>query len=218
MAGFGRLAFVGALLAIALLVAAQSVVHLFVVLHLHRLGTFVDLDRSNGLPDIISTIALALAALGAAAVARRESGAPVVGLSLAGVLTVLTLADLFHDGAHPSSTKGWYVIAFVAIAAGLLALVALSASMRGRATLAVAVLVLASSFIATGLDRLDQRFQQARGEKTTEFKIVAKEGLELLGWSLIALALWDEALRRRGVGSVGAEASRPPVPSTRRAA
>jgi hypothetical protein len=221
MAGFGRLAFVGALLAIALLVAAQSVVHLFVVLHLHRQGTFVDLDRSNGLPDIVSTIALALAALGAAAVARRESGAlQVVAWSLAGVLTVLTLADLFHDGAHPSSTKGWYVIAFVAVAAGLLGLVALSASARGRATLAVAVLVLASSFFVTGLDRLNHRFQRARGEKTAEFEIVSKEGLELLGWSLVAVALWDEAFRRRRalVTVPTARASRAPAPSTRRAA
>jgi hypothetical protein len=220
MAGFGRLAFVGALLTIGLLVAAQSVVHLFVVLHLHRLDTFVDLDRSNGLPDIISTIALALAALGASAVVRRESGAQrVIGMSLAGVLTVLTLADLFHDGAHPSSTKGWYVIVFVAVAAVLLGFVGLTAGRRGRVTLAVGVLMLASSFFVTGLDRLNHRFERARGERTSEFEIVAKEGLELLGWSLIALALWDEALRRRGVGSaVGAEASRPPAPSTRRAA
>jgi hypothetical protein len=86
-------------------------------------------------------------------------------------------------------------------------------------TLAVGVLMLASSFFVTGLDRLNHRFERARGERTSEFEIVAKEGLELLGWSLIALALWDEALRRRGVGSaVGAEASRPPAPSTRRAA
>jgi len=221
MAGFGRLAFWGALFGVALLVAAQSAVHLFVVLRLHRMGTFVDLDRSNGLPDIVSTIALALAALGAGAVARRESDVQRVAAScLAAVLTVLTLADLFHDGAHPSSAKGWYVIVFVAVAAALLGVVGLGAGTRCRATLAVAVLVLASSFFVTGLDRLNHRFQRARGEKTAEFEIVSKEGLELLGWSLVALALWDEAFRRRRalVAVPTGRASRAPAPSRQRAA
>ena len=221
MAGFGRLAFSGALLVITLLVAAQSTVHLFVVLHLHRMGTFVDLDRSNGLPDIVSTIALALAALGAGAVARRESDVQrVAGSCLTAVLTVLTLADLFHDGAHPSSAKGRYVIVLVGVAAGLLGIVAFAAGARARVTLVVAALVLGSSFFVTGLDRLDHRFERARGEKTAEYEIVAKEGLELLGWSLVALALWDEAFRRRrgNVAEITARASRAQAPRRRRAA
>ncbi len=37
---------------------------------------------------------------------------------------------------------------------------------------------------------------------------MAKEGLELLGWSLVALALWDEALRRRGGTALPAGAQR----------
>lgn len=221
VAGRGRLAFGGALIVIAALVAAQSVVHLVVVLHFHRMGTFVDLDRSNGLPDIVSTIALALAALAAGVVARRERGFQRVAAALlAAVLTVVMLADLFHDGAHPSSAKGWNVIVLVAVTAGLLGIVALVAGARARGTLVVAVLVLASSFFVTGLDRLDHRFERARGEKTSEYEIVAKEGLELLGWSLVALALWDEAFRRRPafVTVPTARASRAEAPSRRRAA
>ncbi len=170
MAGPGRLGFGGVLIVIAAFVVAQSVVHLVVVLLFHRMETFVDLDRSNGLPDIVSTVALALAALGAGAVARHERGSQ-------------------------------------RLAATVLAAV-------------LAVLVLASSFFVTGLDRLDHRFERARGERTAEYQIVAKEGLELLGWSLVALALWDEALRlRRSLVTVPtARASRAPAPSRRRAA
>ena len=116
MAGLGRLWFWAALLLIAALVVAQSAVHLVVVLHFHRLGSFVDLDRSNGLPDIVSTVALGLAALGASAVARAGRGAQRASAWLLGaLLTGLMLADLFHDGAHPSSAKGWNVIAAVAM-------------------------------------------------------------------------------------------------------
>src|SRR6476659_3666654 len=185
MAGSGRLAFWRALLVIAALVAAQSVVHLIVVLHFHRMGTFVDLDRSNGLPDIVSEVVLALAAIGASAVATRERGFQrIAAMLLTAALTVLMLADVFHDGAHPSSAKGWYVITLVALTGGLLGAVAFAAGTRARAALAVALLVLASSFFVTGLDRLDHRFERARGETTAEYEIVAKEGLELLGWAL----------------------------------
>jgi hypothetical protein len=130
------------------------------------------------------------------------------------------LADLFHDGAHPSSAKGRYVISLVAVCALLLLVAALFWGTRARVTVAVSVLVLGSSFFVTGLDRLDHRFERARGEKTAEYEIVAKEGLELLGWSLVALALWDEVFRRRSplVAASTARASRAQAPSRRRAA
>lgn len=219
MAG-GRLAFGGALLVAGSLVLAQSAVDLVVVLHFHRQGTIVDLDRSNGVPDVVSTLALALAALGAGAVARRERASHrVSATSLAGVLALLMLADLFHDGAHPSSATGRYVIALVTVSGVLLGIVALSSGPRPQATLVLAVLMLASSFFVTGLDRIDHWFERARGDPIAEYRIVAKEGLELLGWSLVALALWDEAARRRAaVGAVTARASRAPAPSRRRAA
>ena len=60
----------------------------------------------------------------------------------------------------------------------------------------MATIVLAGSFLVGGLERFDpMRFQRERGDPIAEYQIVAKEGLELLGWSLVALALWDEALR-----------------------
>ena len=132
----GRWRFGAIVLAIAGLVAAQSLVHLVVVLRFGRIGTFVDLDRSNGLPDIVSTIALATASAGAAVLAHRRSGLvrnASCGASL--LLAMLTLADLFHDGAHPMRRGGPVVITAVALTLALLAFVALRSSPRFGVTL-----------------------------------------------------------------------------------
>ena len=225
--GFRRVVFAVWVTVIALVVAAQSVVQLVVVLGTGRIGTFVDLDRSNGLPDIVSTIALGSAAVGAAmlarAAARSRGGADVssaVPALLAVVLAVVTLADALHDGAHPSSTDGWLVIGVVCVAGVLLALTLVSSGLRARAVVIVAGLLLAASFLVNGLDRLDHRFERARGEAIAEYQIVAKEGLELLGWSLVALAVWDEGFRRlpAPVAVSTGRASRGRAASRRRAA
>jgi hypothetical protein len=217
--GFGRPTFFAIVLVLGVLVVAQSVTHLVVVLGLDRVGTFVDLDRSNGLPDILSTLALALAAVGAGLVAGRGRGPQrAAGIGLTAVLACLTLADLLHDGAHPSSRTGPYVIALVLIAGLLLLVVAGASGTRARLTFAVAALVLAASFFGEGLDRLDHWFERERGDPVAEAQIVAKEGLELLGWSLVALGLWDEALRRRAATPARARASRAQAASRRRAA
>jgi hypothetical protein len=90
---------------------------------------------------------------------------------------------------------------------------------RVRTTSAAASLALASSFLAAGLERFDRVFERARGEPIAECRVVAKEGLEAVGWSLVALALWDEALRGASTaGAATARASRAPAASRRRAA
>jgi hypothetical protein len=210
-------AWAGAILATALL---QSAVHLAVVLDAGHVGTVVDLDRSNGLPDIVSTAALAAAAAGAFLIARDKRGERlIVPTMLAAVLTLLTLADIVHDGPHPASGTGWLVIVTVAATGLLLALIATTSGVRPRVTLAVAGCLLVGSFLVNGLDQWDpQRFERERGDPVTEYQIVAKEGLELLGWSLVAIALWDEALRRRRPRALSTRrASRGRVASRRRA-
>ena len=47
--GLGGWLFVAAVASVVALVAGQSAAHLYVVLRLGRVGTFVDLDRSTGL-------------------------------------------------------------------------------------------------------------------------------------------------------------------------
>lgn len=175
----------------------QSMVHLVVVLGEHDFHSRFDLDLSNGVPDLVSTLSLACAAAGAAAIAwHRRGRGRIAPACLAVALGVLTLADLLHDGAHPSSHAGRVVIGVVGATAVFLCTVAVEASGRTRSTLAVGAIVLASSFLVSGLDRVDIWFERMRGDPIAEYQIVAKEGLELVGWSLVALALWDEVLRR----------------------
>lgn len=193
-----RGAFAACALTIGVVVIVQSIAHLAVVLGADRIGTILDLDRSNGLPDIVSTVVLGIAATGAANLFRRAEGIRRLASGATSVaLSALTLADVLHDGAHPSGDTGRLVIALVVCTIGLLAILAVESGVRGRMTLAVGVGFLAASFLATGLDRFDQRFQRERGEPLAEFQIVAKEGLELAGWALVALALWDQSLRQR---------------------
>ena len=96
-------AWIGAILGVT---ALQSELHLHVVLDDGRMGTMLDLDRSNGLPDLVSTLALASAAVGAALLSQREPhGRRPVPTRLAGFLAFLTLADVIHDGPHPVSPE-----------------------------------------------------------------------------------------------------------------
>jgi hypothetical protein len=81
------------------------------------------------------------------------------------------------------------------VAAVCLSAIAVNAAPRTRSTLAAAGVVLASSFFVSGLERVDIWFERMRGDPIAEYQIVAKEGLELIGWALVALALWDEAVR-----------------------
>jgi hypothetical protein len=193
----GRM-FHASIAAIVGVVLVQSLVHLGVVLGGDRIDTIVDLDRSNGLPDLASTAVLAAAAVGAAMLSTRAYGVDrLVTRLTAGSLGVLTLADLLHDGAHPSRSTGPFVIGVVVVTIGLLSIVALEAQPRTQILLAVAGCLLAGSFLVSGLNRLDRWFDRDRGDVVAEVQIVAKEGLELAGWGLVALALWDEAFRRR---------------------
>ena len=134
---------------------------------------------------------------------------------------LLTLADVLHDGA--TSLVGGRLVRD-----------------RPRASPTGALLVIVGARIRPAATRdtrrrrgwfssppswsmgstvLDQWFERARGDPIAEYQIVAKEGLELLGWSLVALALWDEALcRRRALTAARARASRARAPSRRHAA
>jgi hypothetical protein len=215
--GLGGRAFAAVVVAIVAIAVAQSVMHLVVRLGLDRADTLVDLDRSNGLPDLVSTVALAACAVGAAVLAWRIAGSRrTAAAAAAALLAALTVADVMHDGAHPFRRAGPLVIATVLATAALLAYIAVDASHRARITLAVAAVVLGGSFLVTGLDRLEW-FDRNRGEPIAEYRVVAKEGLELLGWSLMALALWDEAVRCGPLTSTTARASRAQAPSRRRA-
>jgi hypothetical protein len=191
----------------------QSMVHLVVVLGEHDYHSRFDLDRSNGIPDLVSTLALACATAGSAAIASHERGrSRIAPVCLGAALGALMLADLRHDGAHLSSHTGRLVIGLVVATFILLIAVGVESTARTRVTLAAATVVLGGSFLVSGLDHFDIWFERRRGDPVAEYQIVAKEGLELVGWSLVALALWDEHIRRQArlglPGGLGAKPSR----------
>jgi hypothetical protein len=206
-------ALAGGIVGVAVL---QSMVHLVVVLGERDLHSHFDLDRSNGVPDLVSTLALASAVAGAATLCwRQRRRGRIAPACLVAALSALTLADLRHDGAHLSSHVGRLVIVLVAATGILLAVVAADSAGRTRVTLAVAAMTLVGSFLVSGLDHFDRWFERARGDPVAEYQVVGKEGLELIGWSFVTLALWDEAIRRRRAAPT-ARASPAPAASTRR--
>jgi hypothetical protein len=220
-AGMRRGVFVAWLGAIIGTVLLQSAVHLEVVLGNGEVGSIFDLDRSNSLPDLGSTASLTAAAAAAAVLGRLEGGRRrAVAWALAVALTGLTIADLAHDGPHPASAVGWAVIAMVVATGVLLVGIGITSAFRARVVLGVAACTLLGSFCVNALDQINaQRFERERGDPIAEYQIVTKEGLELLGWSLAALALWDEALRRRSASRTAtAPTSRGRAASRRRAA
>jgi len=73
-AGMRRGVFVAWLGAIMGTVLLQSAAHLEVVLGTGNVGSIVDLDRSNGLPDVVSTASLAASAAAAMLLASLETG------------------------------------------------------------------------------------------------------------------------------------------------
>lgn len=197
-AGLRHGVFVAWLAAIVAVVLAQSAVHLALALGAARIDTVFDLDRSNGVPDLVSTAVQATAMLGVAALASIEqtSSRRVTAGIAALLLAAITLADLLHDGAHPSRS-GFLVIALIVATVAVLAALVRDTSVRARTTVAIAVCLLAGAFLTSGLDRLGERFRGERGEAAAEWRIVVKEGLELAGWSLVALGLGDAVLERR---------------------
>jgi hypothetical protein len=197
-----RRSFVVLLAALAAVCVLQSWAHVWEVLHRSRLDTAFDLDRSNGLPDVLSTIVIAAAAGGAAVLASRQRGRPQsTSTALAGVLTLVALEDLLH--LRPGvRTIADLVTGITAVAGlGLLAHFVLDKAgggYRARAMLALGLLALAGSLLVGALPELEQWFERARGDPIIEWQIVAKQGLELVGWWLIAMGLWDAALQRGG--------------------
>lgn len=202
-----------AIVAIVTAAVAQSAAHLVAVRRYDRVGSFVDLDRSNGLPDILSTLALAAAALGAFVLARRSADRAPLALAVA--LGGLTVADLAHGGAHPHSWLGYAVILLAVCACVVLGLVTRRFSPWGQTLAAIGLVLLAASFLVNGLDRYDQWFERRRGDPVAEYQIVAKEGFELVGLSLVALALWSAGVTAPLGQAPTARASRAPARPTR---
>ena len=191
-----RRAFRGSLAALALVVVVQSAAHLIAVGPLDSIDSIIDLDRSNGIPDVISTVLIAVAAGGAAALAWRTNGRERFAAWLLVACLVLIGVDDVVGVDRDVSAAATLIVTGLAIAAtAALTAAAHAAGRRPAVTMAVGLVALAGTLFIGQLPELDQWFEQARGDTVIEVQILLKQGLELAGWGLVALGLWDEALR-----------------------
>lgn len=193
--------FVIGVAALLVVVWAQSIAHLWETVHLSVLGSIVDLDRHNGVPDVVSTIAIAAAAAGAGALARWTADRDVrrTASCLAFALTVVALDDLTQATIGTASLTGLAVLATAGVTAALTVAVAFSSGARPRTAIVAGLVALAASLASGEAPNVNSWLERARGDPIIEYQIVAKQGLELIGWWLIALGLWDRALGARRI-------------------
>ena len=180
---------------VALLVLAQSIAHLLATERFGTLDSIVDLDRSNGAPDLLSTAAIIAAAAGAAWLACRARAWRRLTAGLLGAcLAAIAVEDLLQASAGMSTPGGLAVTMSATAATAMLVAVVGPAEARTTLALVAGLGALAASLVVGQLPELEQRFERARGDGLIEVQIVAKQGLELAGWCLVAIVVWDIAL------------------------
>jgi hypothetical protein len=206
------------LLAALVLFLLQSTIGLIAALGFSSYHSLLDLDRNNGIPDLLSTAAILAAAVGAAeiAVARKRERWKAAGLTL--LLSIVALADLSQQEAGFGDAGGWIVVLALVTATLLILAISRNAPARVRLTLVFGLcLLVAAVRMAYEYDQFLNvlgRGDQERGDLDYELGIVLKQGLEFLGWSFIAVGIWATAvgarLRRREMDSEPA----PPAPQS----
>jgi hypothetical protein len=193
------------LLAAVLFIVAQSVAHLIATAGLHvcdatgfaECPSVFDLDHNNGIADAVSTAVIATAALGAAVLGVRRRPRQVAAMALATILFLVTIEDALHLGENARTKSGTIVVGTVLCAAVLTILVAVGESREIRWLLLVGTALLAIDAKAPYLyDQIMNAVGQpalARGDLLYELGIVLDEAMELAGWTLLAVGLWDAA-------------------------
>ena len=197
------------LLAAVLFIVAQSVAHLIATAGFHvcdatgfaECPSVFDLDHNNGIADAVSTAVIATAALGAAVLGARRRPRQVAAMALATILFLVTIEDALHLGENARTKDGVIVVGTVLCAAVLTILVAVGASRESRWILLVGTALLAIDAKAPYLyDQIMNAVGQpalVRGDLLYELGIVLDEAMELAGWTLLAVGLWDAAVAVR---------------------
>jgi len=180
------------------LFAVQSLAGLVASLGFHAYGSLVDLDRNNGLPDLLSTCVILAAALAAATLAAQASASRWPAIPLAFVLSAVAVDDLIQAEPKSSSVSGVSVLVTLTIAAVLIVIVAQQAPLAARIAiftgLCLLVTAVPAAFAWDQLLNAVGRPWLGRGDVEYELGIVVKQGLELMGWSLVAVGVWSTSL------------------------
>jgi hypothetical protein len=186
---------------VLVLFAAQSAIGLVAALGLNSYDSVFDLDRNNGIPDLLSTAAILGAALGAAELAAARARDRWLAAALAFLLSIAALADVFQQEAGRANAWGESVIATLVTLTVLILALARNAPRRAGLTLLIGLCLLAVAVknayeydqFLNVLGRGDER----RGELDYELGIVLKQGLEFVGWSLVAIGIGATAVAAR---------------------
>lgn len=200
-------------LAVALIVfAVQSAIGMALALGLNSYNSVFDLDRNNGIPDLLSTAAILAAALGAVELAVPPAGVRWQPTALALLLSVIALDDVMQEEA---GNDVWGVSVVVTLVAFTLLLLAVAREAPRRARLMILIGVSLLAVAVKNAYEYDQflnllgRGDQLRGDFDYELGIVLKQGLELLGWSFVATGIWAAAVAsRRSAGRITLELGR----------
>jgi hypothetical protein len=194
-----RRLFALAVVVLLLVGLAQSIAHVWETIHRSTLDSLVDLERNNGIPDVLSTLVIVVGCAGAVAVSRatRTSRDRWAAALLACTLALVALDDLVQASVGLSTARGLAVVAVVTVATALLVAVAARAGTRARWTIVLGLVALALSLAVGQAPDFASDLERARGERVAELEIAIKQGLELAGWWFIALGLWDLGLGLR---------------------
>jgi hypothetical protein len=189
-----------------LVVVAQSVAHLIATV---RFGvcdatgfapcpSVFDLDRNNGVSDVISTFVIAAAAVGAAVYGARRRPHEGAALILAALLVFITFDDAMHLEDSMKSVSGVIVVGTILSAAVLSLRVAVGVRRETRLLLLLGTATLA---LDTRIPFLYDQMMNAvgqpalvRGDLLYELGVVLEQAMELTGWILLAVGLWDAAM------------------------
>lgn len=178
----------------------QSAAALVASLEFQSFNSPIDLDRNNGIPDVLSTALIVAAALGASALAATKLRGRWLPAALAVVLFIVALDDVLQAEVE-RGLRGMLVVATLATATLLIVALARHAPRRAALGLLIGLCLLVAA--VKGAYAYDQflnelgRGDQERGDLDYELGIVLKQGLELLGWSLVAIGVWAMAFAGR---------------------
>ena len=185
------------------LVLAQSAAHLDVTLGksiaFDASVSGFDLERNNGVPDVVSILVITAAAVAAFVLGAHHRAGRHVAWLLGTALLALGVDDALHT--EERGTYGLVVIATFFAVGALVVRVALRTPPATRAPLLGGFVLLALDvkfpFAYDQLMNLVGRPALVRGDLLYEVGVVLDEGMELMGWILVATSLWVAALAAR---------------------
>lgn len=182
----------------SILVLSQSVAHLLATELLGEFNSTVDLDRSNGIPDVVSTVVIVLAAAGSGELGRRRHGwERVSAFLLVACLGLIAVDDVVGVDRDFKTFATLTVTGLAVLTVAAFAAANGKAGLRPAVTIMVGLAALVATLAVGQLPELVPWFERARGDQVIELQIVVKQGLELAGWGLVALGLWDGTLACR---------------------